>query len=86
MSRGALITPICVPFYVRSPEGNFFFLHGEDFSVFFPEPFPGVITITAAIIITIITVITFTVIIITLVIIISGILIRVKVFPFREIF
>ena len=46
---GVLITPICAPFYVRSPERDLSFLRGEDFSGFFPEPFPEAITAAAAI-------------------------------------
>ena len=87
-SRGTPITPIYALFYVGSPEGNPLFLRGEDFSGFFLEPFPGAI-ITATVIPTvIITIITPLVIITTAIIAtaIGGTLIRVKVFPFGEIF
>ena len=92
---GILITPIHVPSRIESPEGNFFFLCGEDFSGFFPEPFPGAITTAAAVIITaIITVIITTTIIatVTLIIIIitatatGGTPIKVKAFSFIETF
>ena len=75
------ITLTCAPFCVKSPEGNLLFLYGEDFSGFFPEPFPGAIA-TAALA-------TATVIIITAAntaIAIGGTPIKVKVFPFRETF
>ena len=85
MSRGAFITPICVSFCVGNPEGTPLFLRGEDFLGFFLEPFPGAI-VTAAATIAIITAITPPVIITTAITAISGTLIRVKVFPFKEIF
>ena len=84
MSRGAPITPIYTPFCIRSPEKIPFFFRGEDFSGFFPEPFPGAIT-TAATTTAIITA-TTPPIIITAVIAISNTFIRVKAFPFKEIF
>ena len=83
---GALITPICAPFYIGSLKGNSPFFRGEDFLGFFPESFPGVITAAA---LATATPATATVIIITAVITviaIGGTLIKVKVFPFREIF
>ena len=86
MLRGAPITPIYAPFRIGSPKGIPLFFRGEDFSGFFPEPFPGA-TATAAIIITvIITAITPPVIITTAATAIGGILIRVKALPFGEIF
>ena len=85
MLRGAPITPTCAPFCVRSPEGIPLFLRGEDFSGFFPEPFPGAI-ITAVATTAITTVITPPVIIITTTTVISGTFIKVKTFPFKEIF
>ena len=82
---GAPITPTRALFCAKSPEGNLPFLRGEDFLRFFPEPFPGAITTAAAI-----PTITATIILITITTItvtaISSTLIRVKVFPFREIF
>ena len=80
---GAPITPTYAPFYVKSPKGNPPFFHREDFSGFFPKPFPGVITPAALItatptIATIITTITTTAI--------GGILIKVKAFLFKETF
>ena len=86
MLRGLPITPICAPFYIRSPKGNPFFLCGEDFSGFSPEPFPGAITTAATIPTAIIIAITPSVIIIITVIAISGTPIRIKAFPFGEIF
>ena len=85
MSKGAFVTPTCAFFCVGSPEGSPFFLRGEDFLGFFPEPFPGAI-VTAAAITVIITAITSLVIIITAITVIGGTLIRVKAFPFGEIF
>ena len=76
---------ICAPFCVGSPKGIPFFLCGEDFSGFFLELFPGVITIAAAIT-TIITAITPLIIITTATTVISGTFIKVKAFPFGEIF
>ena len=87
---GMLITPIYAPFYIRSPKGSFPFLREEDFSGFSPEPFLRVIT--ADVIIITATIITTTIIIITLIIItitttvIGSTPIRVKVFPFKDIF
>ena len=84
MSMGTLITPMRVPFRAGSPEGNFLLFRGKDFSGFFPEPFPGVITTAAAI--TTAT-ITATLVIITIAAtVISGTLIEVKALPFSEIF
>ena len=85
ISRGAPITPTYAPFYIRSPEGILFFFRGEDFSGFSPEPFPGAIT-TAAATTVITTAITPPVTITTAITAISGIPIRVKAFPFKEIF
>ena len=87
---GVFITPTRALFCIRSPEGNFLFLRGEDFSGFFLKPFPRAITaaaviITAIIIITIIITAIFIIITITS-IAISGTVIRVKVFPVRETF
>ena len=78
---GTLITPICALFRVESPEGSPPFFRGEDFLGFFPEPFPGAITIAAPA--------TATAIIITAAITaiaIDGTPIRVKVFLFGETF
>ena len=86
MLRGAPITPTRTPFCVKSPEGSPPFFRGEDFSGFSPEPFLGAITIAAAIITAIATAIALIVIITTAATAIGGTLIRVKVFPFREIF
>ena len=83
---GTPITPTYAPFYVRSLKGSPPFLRGENFLGFFPEPFPGVIT-TAAL--TTATPITTTAIIIITAItttVIGGTLIKIKVFPFQEIF
>ena len=80
---GAPITPICAPFYIRSFKGSPPFFYGEDFSGFFPEPFPGVITPAALAIATLITAIIITAIIVTAT---GGTFIRVKVFSFEEIF
>ena len=80
-----LITLICIPFYIGSPEGIPFFLRGEDFSGFFPEPFPGaIITVAATTAIT--TAITPPIIITTATTTIGGTLIKVKAFLFRETF
>ena len=86
MLRGAFITLIYAPFYVKSPEGNSLFFRGEDFSGFFPEFFPGVIITAAATLTAIITAITPLVIIITITTAIGSTPIRVKVFLFRETF
>ena len=83
--RGAPITPICALFYIKNPERIPFFLCEEDFSGFFPEPFPGAITTAAAT--TAITIATAPpVIITTATTAIGGTFIRVKVFPFKETF
>ena len=89
---GVFITPIRALFRVGSPEGSLPFFRGEDFSGFFLEPFPRVIT-AAVIIITAITITTATFIIIATaaiitanVIAIGGIPIRVKAPLFGEIF
>ena len=84
--RGVLVIPICAPFCVKSPEGSPPFFRGEDFLGFFPEFFPGAITTATATPTAIATVITLTVIITTVAIAIGGTLIKVKVFPFGEIF
>ena len=81
-----LITPIYTPSRIKNPEGNPPFLRGEDFSGFFPEPFPGIIITAAATPITIITVITPLIIITTVITAIGGTFIKVKVLPFKEIF
>ena len=83
--RGAFITPTCAPFYIKNLKGIPFFFRGEDFSGFFLKPFPGAITIAAAIT-AIITATAPFIIITTATTAISGTFIRVKVFPFREIF
>ena len=80
------------PFYVRSPKKNLPFLHGEDFSGFSPEPFPGAITTAAVITTAIITttttpiIITITATTITTATATSDTPIRVKAFLFGEIF
>ena len=83
MSIGAFITFICAPFYIGSPEGSPPFFCEEDFSGFFPEPFPGAITTAVLTIATPATAIIITAIIAT---VISGIPIRVKALPFGETF
>ena len=83
--KGAPVTPTYTPFYIGSPKGIPFFFRGEDFSGFFPEPFPGVIT-TAAAITAIATAITPLIIITTVTTAIGGTFIRVKVLPFGETF
>ena len=86
MLRGAFITPTYTPFCIKSPEGIPLFFRGKDFLRFFPEPFPGVIITAAAIIIVITTATTPPIIITTAAITTGGTLIKVKAFPFREIF
>ena len=86
MSRGTFITLIYAPFYVGSLKGIPPFFRGEDFLGFFPEPFPGAIITAAAIATAIITTITPPVIITITTTTIGGILIKVKIFPFRETF
>ena len=86
MLKGAPITPTRAPSRIRNPKGNPPFLRGEDFSGFFLEPFLGII-ITAAVIPTAITTATTpTVIITTAATAINGTFIKVKAFPFGEIF
>ena len=87
---GVSTTPTRAPSRIKSLKGNFPFLYGEDFSRFFPESFPGVITAAAAI--TTIITITTTKITITLIIIIittitiNGTPTRVKALSFGETF
>ena len=83
---GVPITFTYTPFYIKSPEGNPPFYHGEDFLGFFPEPFPGAISTAAAIITAIITAIIPPIIITIAITAIGGTLTKVKIFPFREIF
>ena len=87
---GIFTTLTRTPFYIKSPEGSFLFLRGEDFSGFFPEPFPGAITVAAAIITAIITATTTATAILIIITItttaIGGTLIRVKAFPFGKTF
>ena len=87
---GVLITPTYAPFCIRSPEGNLFFLRGEDFSGFSPEPFPGVIAAAVAIITATTTATTTaTATLVTTAIAataIGGTLTKVKILPFGEIF
>ena len=85
---GMSVTPTRTLFRIRSPEGNLFSLCGEDFSGFVSEPFPGVIT-AATIIITAIITTTATAILIIITITtttIGNTPIKVKLFPFGEIF
>ena len=83
---GVLITPTRIPFYIKSPEGDFPFLHGENFSGFFSKPFPGA-TAAATPTATTTAIITATLITITIAATaIDGTLTRVKAFPFRETF
>ena len=80
---GAPITPTRAPSRAKSPERNLLPFRKKDFSGFFPEPFPKIIT-TAVIITATLTVI---IIIITITaIIISGTPIKVKALPFKETF
>ena len=52
---GMFIILTCTFFYIKNSEGSPPFLHGEDFSGFFPEPFPGAITPAAPVIATLTT-------------------------------
>ena len=79
-----LITPTYAPFCIKSPEGNFLFLRGKDFSGFSPELFPGAITAAAAIITA--TATTTPIIITITATAINGTLTRVKAFLFKETF
>ena len=81
---GMSITPTRAPFYIKNPKGNPLFLRREDFSGFFPEPFPGAITPAALITATPAT-ITITTAAITATVI-SNTSIKVKAFPFKETF
>ena len=80
------ITPTCTPFCVGNLKKNPPFLRGENFSGFFPEPFPGAITTAAAIITAIVIAITPTAIITTAATAINGTLIRINAFPFKKTF
>ena len=84
--RGTFITPTYTPSCIRSPKENPLFLRGKDFSGFFPEPCPGAITTAAATPTIITTATTPPVTITTAATAIGGTPIRVKAFPFGEIF
>ena len=75
---GILITPTRTPSHVKSPEGDFPFLHGENFLRFFPEPFSRAITATITIATT--TAIVTFIIITTTTTAISGTAIKIKAF------